>query len=103
MKTFLTLFVLLFSSSVVADYIMIQTYYNTEHDTIGVAHWDEYGKRFANYQQCESSLITLYKDSSNDYGKFVIRKSWEEKINVVIYRSDGSIQVNFNCIELLDN
>ena len=47
--------------------------------------------------------MTLFKDSSNDYGKYVIKKSWNEQINVIIYRSDGSIQVNFNCIELLNN
>lgn len=46
MKILLTLFILLSSPTVFADYIMIQTYYNTEHDTIGVAHWDEYGNRF---------------------------------------------------------
>ena len=62
-KIFTVLYVLS-SVNCFADYIMIQSYYSIKHDTIGVAHWNEYGNRFAIYQQCESSLMTLFKEKS---------------------------------------
>ena len=100
MKILLLLSVLLFSNSAYCQYIMIQSWFDTEHNVIGTNHWDEYGNRFNSYKDCEDSLLYMYKEDTAEHGLMEIARFWNNEINVVIYRKDGSIQVNFTCTEL---
>ncbi len=100
MKILLTLFVLIFSNPAFCEYIMIQSWFDDVHNAIGTNHWDEYGKRFASYKDCEESLLNMYKEDTAEYGSMEIVRFWNNEINVVIYRNDGSIQVNFTCTKL---
>ena len=79
---------------------MIQSWYDNEHNAIGTNHWDEYGNRFASYKDCENSLFSIYKDDTADHGWMEVVRFWDNEINIVIYRDDGSVQVNFSCTEL---
>ena len=79
---------------------MIQSWFSDKHNAIGTRHWDEYGKRFASYKDCEESLLNMYKKDTPEHGSMEIVKFWDDEINVVIYRNDGSIQVNFTCTKL---
>ena len=100
MKILLTSFVLFFSNPAFCEYIMIQSWFDDEYNVIGTNHWDEYGTRFASYKDCEEGLLNIYKKDTPEFGSMEIAKFWNNEINVVIYRNDGSIQVNFTCTKL---